>query len=733
MEKKNIYLLVGGLALVILSIGVSFAWWGWSSSENTNVTFTVDGLEIISTDKDISGKLIPTSRDKDGLVEEFTVKQKNDKMNIPVCGNFTLTITNLDNNLKDKSFKYRLIKEEYIYSKEIIIEAAGEKSSCITSLKEKGASEEIATKICNGVSNKDETISGASDSLQELFQTKVLTVRGSKINDAEACKTKLGTLGAGSEEAEAFCSNPGLLTYLFVMRMPNELDEMIENNIVADPYIKGAEEYNGYNVIGSGNFASNKVGDIITIGEDQAITTTLTKYVLYIWIDGALDNNLNMGNKAFEFKLGINANQQENACSNKQIECDAEEIEPNKPVLAEGMIPIKWNGSNWVKADSTNLNNDWYDYSSKKWANVVMVTSSSRDNYMSAVNGTTINEDDTLAYYVWIPRYKYLLFDGEAVHTSEKQICVQYEKTNIIKSDGTVKGQWLTHPAFTFGTDELPGIWVGKFETSGDSDTPTIKAGLDSLVNQNVSTQFATSQKFASGTTYLTQAGVSKVDAHMMKNTEWGAVAYLKQSKYGLGLADIGNNAYYSNDSTYKAGCGPASETDLTSKTTTCTSYTSTAGVKSSTTGNIYGVYDMAGGAYEYVMGVVQDNTNTSTPMSGYHTSYNSGFTGKVYNSGNYTSYTGTAFPSSKYYDLYAFGTTYNDSSAYARRILGDATSETRGWYSDYMYFAYAEYPWFLRGGSADDGSGAGVFCADGLLGAAYGNVSFRSVLALGA
>ena len=731
MEKKNIYLLVGGIALVILSIGVSFAWWGWTSSEDTNVTFTVDGLEIISTDKDISGKLIPTSRDKDGLVEEFTVKQKNDKMNIPVCGNFTLTITNLDDNLKDKSFKYRLIKEEYIYSKEIIIEAAGEKSSCITSLKEKGASEEIATKICNGVSDEDETISGASDVLQELFQTKVLTVRGSKINDAEACKTKLGTLGAGSEESEGFCSNPGFLTYAFVMQMPNELDEMIENNIVADPYINGAGEYNGYNVIGSGNFASNKVGDIITIGEDQAITTTLTKYVLYIWIDGALDNNLNMGNKAFEFKLGINANQQENACSNKQIECDAEEIEPNKPVLAEGMIPIKWNGSNWVKADSTNLNNDWYDYSSKKWANVVMVTSSSRDNYMSAVNGTTINEDDTLAYYVWIPRYKYLLFDGESEHTSAKQICVQYEKTNIIKSDGTVKGQWLTHPAFTFGDAELPGIWVGKFETSGTENTPTIKAGLNSLVSQNVSTQFATSQKFASGTTYLTANGVSKVDAHMMKNTEWGAVAYLKQSKYGLGTTDIGNNAYYS--SGYKAGCGPASETDLTSDTTTCTSYTSTAGVKSSTTGNIYGVYDMAGGANEYVMGVMQDNTNTNAPMSGYSTSSNSGFTGKVYDSGNYTSYTGTAFPSSKYYDLYAFGTTSDDSEAYARRILGDATSETRGWYTDYLVFAYAEVPWFLRGGYADSGSEAGVFSAYGYLGGAYRDVSFRSVFALGA
>ena len=46
MEKKNIYLLVGGIALVILSIGVSFAWWGWTSTNNTNVTFTINGLVL---------------------------------------------------------------------------------------------------------------------------------------------------------------------------------------------------------------------------------------------------------------------------------------------------------------------------------------------------------------------------------------------------------------------------------------------------------------------------------------------------------------------------------------------------------------------------------------------------------------------------------------------------------------------------------------------------------------
>ena len=592
MEKKNIYLLVGGIALVILSIGVSFAWWGWSSTNNTNVTFTINGLDIIATNTDIEGDVIPVSSKENGIVEEFTVKQKGNNGDVPICADFTLTLTTLPTELQEESFKYSI--------------------------------------------------------------------------------------------------------------------------------------YNGTTQVGAGSFENSKQGDVITIATSQPVTTTESTYKVYVWIDGNMDNPLTMGGKHFLFTLGIIASQQEGACTPSKV------LDPSgasAPVLAEGMIPVMWNGSNWVKADTTNSNEyAWYSYGDKKWANAVMVNASSRDNYMNADEGTTITEDDVLAYYVWIPRYKYQLFNVNSEEMAPILIDVQFESKTTAKSVGSSNGEYLTHPAFTFGTTELDGIWVGKFETSGTADNPTIKAGLDSLVNQNVSTQFATSQKFTSGTTYLTQTGVSKVDAHMMKNTEWGAVAYLKQSKYGLGTTDIGNNAYYSNN-TYKAGCGPASETDLTSKTTTCTSYTSTAGVKSSTTGNIYGVYDMAGGAGEYVMGVMQDNTNTSTPMSGYSTSSNSGFTGKVYANGKYTSYTGTAFPSSKYYDLYAFGTTSGDSSAYARRILGDATSETRGWYSDNMYIAYAEHPWFDRGGSADDGAWEGVFYANMYVGSPHVFYSFRSVL----
>ena len=599
MKNKGIvYLIVGSICIIILALGITTAWFTWRSSINTDVTFNVNGLDIINTNIDIVGKeLYPTIDKENGIVEEFTVKQNND-IGTPVCSDFTLTLTTLPTELQHKSFKYKL--------------------------------------------------------------------------------------------------------------------------------------YNGTNLVGSGNFEGKMQGQVITIATSQPITSEISTYKLYIWIDGNMDNPLSMGGKSFLFKLTIKANQQENACTPSIITCDADDVTPNTPVLADGMIPIKWDGSKWVKASTDN----WYNYSNKEWANAVMVRtdkdsnvngSRSREQYMSADEGTKILESDILAYYVWIPRYKYQLFNVNSEKMDPIEICTQFEGKDTTKSTGSTNGSWLTHPAFTFGTDELSGIWVGKFETSVDINdicytnpinsncnkelsSPRIKSNVLSLTYQQVVNQFKTSKKFGT-TNYLTSNGVSNIDAHMMKNTEWGAVAYLKQSRYGLGTTRIGINAYYSGSTPYYiAGCGPASETDLTSKTTTCTNYTSSVGVKASTTGNVTGVYDMAGGAYDVVMAVMLNSSGTAPLFS------SSGLT-----SGTLTS---------EYIDTYVYGTTKNDQVAYNRRILGDATGEVRGWYGESAFMpSSTSLSFFSRGGLSDYGTYSGVFSFSSSSGTGSSIGSFRSVL----
>ena len=136
-------------------------------------------------------------------------------------------------------------------------------------------------------------------------------------------------------------------------------------------------------------------------------------------------------------------------------------------------------------------------------------------------------------------------------------------------------------------------------------------------------------------------------------------------------------------------------------------------GPSASTTGNVYGIYDMSGGAYEYMMGDMISSTGVM--MSGYQTSSNlhSGFTGYLYSGGDYT---GTYdFPNKRYYDKYSYGTSQTE---YTRGKLGDATKEMAPssssyttWYSDLAHFPSSIGPWFERGGCYnDDGSDAGLF-----------------------
>ena len=470
--------------------------------------------------------------------------------------------------------------------------------------------------------------------------------------------------------------NQGNLDYKFDLKLVIDADYTSthgcsDNQLNAD-YIM--VKFNDEEPVTLSSLSDNVIKSDIELKVGQDVT-----YELRAWLKEGTPNT-EIG-KHYHGKLTTNGNA-----------IYTEYVEPNAPVLAEGMIPIAYDGTNWVKADTNNTNNNWYNYGNKMWANAVMVTSSTRDTYMNADVGTIVSEADVLAYYVWIPRYKYQLFNGTyASGTSSQLIDVVFE--NGTSTTGTVtctydtngnetctnksNGNYYTHPAFTFGSTELKGIWVGKFETTGSTTTPTVKPGITSLRNINVASMYTASELIRS-TDYLTTNGVSSADSHMMKNIEWGAVAYLKQSIYGLGITDIIIN---SNDSFYTGGG-------------TGTSYKTNIG--QSTTGNITGVYDMSGGAWEYVMG----NYGKTAGSSGL---------------------TVSEVPA-EHIDIYS-----GDSVSASH--LGDATGETEGWYGDYAYFVGSSVPWFERGGRYNDGVNAGVFYFYICTGEGFASGGFRVAL----
>ncbi len=126
------------------------------------------------------------------------------------------------------------------------------------------------------------------------------------------------------------------------------------------------------------------------------------------------------------------------------------ENKPNAPKLTAGMIPVYYENGEWKVADKENTNNQWYDYSKKKWANIVTVSdeANSTHNYRTAVTGTTIPMNDITTFFVWIPRYAYSIVDGYKTSNTEtpsqtnsrkKKISITFlkEDTNIGTDDQT--------------------------------------------------------------------------------------------------------------------------------------------------------------------------------------------------------------------------------------------------------------------------------------------------------
>ena len=474
----------------------------------------------------------------------------------------------------------------------------------------------------------------------------------------------------------------------------------------------------------------NNLGTTNTVLDTGEVKKGKTiNYSLKIWIDTAAGNE---AQDAYFFgKIEVVGTQ--NGSATEYVDASG----ANAPDLADGLIPVVYDGTNWVSADTSS---DWYAYGEQRWANAVTTTATNRAKYKVA--GTVIPMSDINTMWVWIPRYEYKFSNMATSYAGGTAAQPGAIGINFIAKDVTVPSDaanYKVHPAFTFGTDQLAGIWVGKFETGNQTactatgnvagtacDVTTmgvqIKPNVPSWRGARVSTMFTVSREMSNaGNVYGFNNATT--DSHMMKNTEWGAVAYLSQSAYGK----YANSAYsgankevyinnYWNNSQTLTGCSAGAPSTASATSCAYTYEKSTGGTGASTTGNIYGVYDMSGGAYEYVMGNMKASGNTQQ-QSGYQNSnnYNSGFTGINYDG---TQVSGRPYPAAKYYDTYNYSTSSNDHST--RYIPGDATYEVsqgdgknNGWYSDYANFVNSSYPWFYRGGSCNNTENAGVFLFD--------------------
>ena len=411
------------------------------------------------------------------------------------------------------------------------------------------------------------------------------------------------------------------------------------------------------------------------------------------------------------------------------------------PDVEDGMIPVKWNGDNWVQ--TTVQDSEWYNYEEKEWANVVLEN--------ATFNNGILDETKTYVMLVWIPRYAYKItsqyhqsgsgagnIDIVFVDSDNKDRNNNtYSESYPTASTGSGMGDYVVHPSFNYGGIKLNGFWVGKYETSntdctttsssgeynGTEKTVQIKAGVASWGGISVSNIYTVCSNM--NVTDNIYGLTATTDPHLIKNSEWGAVAYLSQNaSYGKG-EQIWINPN-SNCITGQAGSGVSS-----GQTTSTSTYNTENGQQSSTTGNVTGVYDMSGCRTEYVASYV-NNGNSSLTSYGYSLIQASDRYKDVYRVTTDTktnNYNNTQ-PSEGLGQPTSTTGHYGDAIWETSSGTSDSSNVSNGWYGDHSNMPYTGTPFLLRGGMYNNTTDSGIFYFHYGDGNASANRGFRIAVA---
>ncbi len=350
---------------------------------------------------------------------------------------------------------------------------------------------------------------------------------------------------------------------------------------------------------------------------------------------------------------------------------------------------VKYENGNWVEGTDYDYKagNGTEDNRESRWANAEVEIDYGEGN------------QKIKSYFVWIPRYAYRIIyfnndtskaeylngtktedeaikEGKIIGYSDSRGIVSIDKEgNVKKVSGTtslnIGGNYFrVHPAFIDDSknnyenggwdEELPGIWVGKYETArsdatsndeGNSSNTTIKvqAGVISLRNIPLDSMYVRAKAYN-----------TNLNSHMIKNSEWGAVAYLTESKYGRNGTEVEIN----DNSSYITA-----DRDIATN------------VNQSSTGNETGLYDLSGGATESIAAYLTNERTTGGKS--------------LVNETNRK-----------------FVTVYTEKSESKGYKAGDATYETDGWHGDDANIANPSGAFYNRGGNCNmaEDSWAGVF-----------------------
>ena len=458
---------------------------------------------------------------------------------------------------------------------------------------------------------------------------------------------------------------------------------------------------------------------------------------------------------------------------------------PNEPILSakndsgieETMTKVKWTEKQTVGSDNVkweeNEESKEKPWSNAEWYNYQKAEGTDDTKKSRWANAKTANG----SYFVWIPRYAYRITyyaseekieeqEPTGYYESEENIEEQeptgyYDGWGMYDKEGNLKykldegietvayngNKYIVHPAFMDNTEnnfdnggwdkDLAGFWFAKYEMSEnskeiDDNSNKLKSvpdesalGKDGRISIGEMYKMGRDATYGyTGKTEAIQSGnetythTSYMNSHMIKNSEWGAVAYLAHSSYGRNGHEIDVN----NSSDYITGKGGGDVSGKVGPTGGISnSYNTEIGAHASTTGNIYGIYDMSGGIAE--RSAVYDKLGNSVYLLDDDIGLKMTQESKN-NNGEYIS--------KKYVTSYSNETeTYNgDEKIYSLGKTGDIIKEVHvmnkleAWFGDSNVVVSRNYPFETLGGYCGSTENyAGIFYT----GTSLGNMDFNA------
>jgi len=145
------------------------------------------------------------------------------------------------------------------------------------------------------------------------------------------------------------------------------------------------------------DFVSNIVDNVID--EGVILGNETIEYKLRLWIRDTLEDESLIQGKSMMFKLSLRMSQTEEMAYREPLlnGCD--------PILSENLVPVTIQDDGTVQ--KANIYEEWYSYEDKLWANAVVLL----DKTKTYQEYEIIPEENIESYFVWIPRFRYQIFN----------------------------------------------------------------------------------------------------------------------------------------------------------------------------------------------------------------------------------------------------------------------------------------------------------------------------------